>query len=347
MLAAYRRTGADLPFGDPVGAHDVGFEGYFWRITHPRDGWVAIVMLGVNRDRAGRPWGTVGLAAHPGGFVRTALVGHAEAARQGLRVRAGATRADARSLTMDLGDDARIDLRIAEPVAWPRRAFGGVGLAHAVPGLSQYWHPYLLDGTASGTARFGDLELDLAGARVYGEKNWGAGGFPERWWWGQAHGFARDDVCVAFAGGRAGVGRAQFDATALVVRVGDELIRIVRPLRPLDVRVDDEGWLLAGRTARHRVEMRGHANGTPPHLLPVPLPADRRHLEGAAAQHLAGEVELRVLRGRRTLFEGTSRLAGLERSTPAALNVTSAPLWGHRSDVQGDGAVLAPASTSS
>ena len=34
MLAAYRATGADPPFGDPRGYHGVGMEGYFWRITH-------------------------------------------------------------------------------------------------------------------------------------------------------------------------------------------------------------------------------------------------------------------------------------------------------------------------
>ena len=33
MLAAYRATGADPPFGDPRGYHGVGMEGHFWRIT--------------------------------------------------------------------------------------------------------------------------------------------------------------------------------------------------------------------------------------------------------------------------------------------------------------------------
>jgi hypothetical protein len=48
-------------------------------------------------------------------------------------------------------------------------------------------------------------------------------------------------------------------------------------------------------------------------VLPVPVPAQRRNLEGAAVQHLAGALHVRVARGARTVWEGTSELAGLER----------------------------------
>ena len=38
-LRLYRATGADLPFGDPLTAHGVAMEGYFWRFTdRPRNG---------------------------------------------------------------------------------------------------------------------------------------------------------------------------------------------------------------------------------------------------------------------------------------------------------------------
>jgi tocopherol cyclase len=150
---------------------------------------------------------------------------------------------------------------------------------------------------------------------AYAEKNWSNGGFPETWWWGQAHGFGDDgDACVAFAGGRAGVGALRMTATSLVVSAGGELVRLVRPLQPLRVAVDDAGWRLSGRTPGGvSVDVEGHANGTPPHLLPVPDPAARRHREGAAAQHLAGELHVTLRRRGRTLFSGTSTLAGLER----------------------------------
>jgi hypothetical protein len=224
-------------------------------------------------------------------------------------------RADACSLQVDLGPDARVDVRFEDAVHWPRGAFGGIGAAHAIPALSQYWHPHLLGGRVVGTATIGGRELDLDGAAVYGEKNWGRGGFPPAWWWGQAQGFAREDVCVAFAGGRAGVGRAQVLATSLVVRVGDDVVRAVRPLHPIRVEVGARGWRFRARTARHTIELEGQANGTPPHALPIPIAAERRNLEGAAAQYLASEVRLLVRRGRRTLFSGDSALAGLERGS--------------------------------
>ena len=185
MLAAYRRTGADLPFGDPRGYHGVGMEGHFWRLTRPAGGEVVIVIAAVCRDGRGRRWGMAALAAHPGGVVHAVTV----------------DAADERSLRVDLGPDARLDATFADALPWPRRAFGALGPAHVVPGLSQYWHPWLLRARVSGSARLGDETIDLDGAVAYAEKNWGAGGMPPAWWWGQAHGFDRPDVCVAFAGG--------------------------------------------------------------------------------------------------------------------------------------------------
>lgn len=318
MLSAYRRTGADLPFGDLLGAHGVGMEGYFWRITDVRAGVVAVVLLGVNRDEAGRAWGTVGLAVHPGGRQRVIVADHAEASASGLRVSAVCGRrlvckADNDGLRLDLGPDARLEVRFSRPLRWPASsAFGGVGPAQLVPGLSQYWHPHLLDARATGTLRLGDADVALDGT-AYGEKNWSRGGFPRHWWWGQAHGFDRDDVGVAFAGGKAGVGGVRVTGTALVVALGGDVLRFVRPLVPVRVAVDERGWRLVARGVRHRVIVEGHANGTAPHMLPVPVPAERRHLERAAAQHLAGELRLRVERGGRPVYDGVSRLAGLER----------------------------------
>ena len=309
MLAAYRATGADPPFGDPRGYHGVGLEGHFWRITQPRTGTVVVVILAICRDAGGRPWAMASLAAHPGGAVRSATLPAAWGAPRGLALRAGdAFAADERSLRVDLGPDARLQVSFAEPLAWPRRAFGALGPAHVVPGLSQYWHPWLLRARVSGSARVGDETIDLEGAVAYAEKNWGAGGMPPAWWWGHAHGFDRPDVCVAFAGGRAGLGPLRTTATALVVAVGDEVRTVVRPLRPLRVRVDERGWRLAGAG----IEVEAHADGAA-HLLPVPVPRERRRLDDWAPQHLAGTLRLSVRRRGRTLYQGTSELAGLER----------------------------------
>jgi tocopherol cyclase len=120
-------------------------------------------------------------------------------------------------------------------------------------------------------------------------------------------------VCVAFAGGLATLGSARLRATSIVVAMGGEVLRLVSPPAPLRVAVDERGWRLHARTARHRVEIEGHANGTAPHLLPVPVPAERRRRDGLSAMHLAGALHVRVRRGGRTLFQGSSALAGLER----------------------------------
>jgi hypothetical protein len=116
-------------------------------------------------------------------------------------------------------------------------------------------------------------------------------------------------VAVAFAGGRAGIGPLRATATALVACIGEELQTVVRPLRPLRVEVDERGWRLAGGG----VEVEAQADGVAPHLLPVPVPRERRRLDDWAPQHLAGTMHLRVRRRGRTVYEGTSHLAGLER----------------------------------
>jgi hypothetical protein len=309
MLAAYRRTGADAPFGDPRGYHGVGMEGHFWRITQPSAGVVVVAIVAISRDADGRPWAMASLAAHPAGAVRSATLPEAWAAERGLALRAGdAVVADERSLRIALADDARLEVAFADPLPWPRRAFGALGPAHAIPGLSQYWHPWLLRARVGGSARIGGAELDLDGAVAYAEKNWGAGGMPPRWWWGQAHGFDRPDACVAFAGGRAGLGRARTTATALVAALGNDVRTVVRPPQPLRVVADGRTWRLAGAG----IEVEGRVDGVAPHLLPVPVPHERRRLDDWAPQHLAGTLRLRVRRRGRTLYEGTSHLAGLE-----------------------------------
>jgi tocopherol cyclase len=338
MPAAYRATGADPPWGDPRGYHGVGMEGYFWRVTQPATGAVVVVLTAINRDAGGGTWGLVALAAHPGGFVRFATVTRIRADRRRLGVRleddAGhaVLAADDERLRVDLGADASADIAFEDRVAWPPRwAFGGIGPAQALPGLSQYWHPHLLGARVRGGAQAGDAAIDLDGATAYAEKNWGAGGHPPTWWWGQAHGFDRDDACVAFAGGRAALGPLRLPAaTSVVVALGGDVLRLVSPLAPLRVEVGDGGWRLRGRTARHRVEIEGHAGGTAPHVLPVPIPAERGRTEAQSAMHLAGTLHVRVRRGARTMFEGTSALAGLERglgplSAPPARDPTPGP----------------------
>jgi hypothetical protein len=308
FLTAYRRTGADPPFRDPRGHHGVAMEGYFWRIADAHSAIVAFT--GISRDGAGASWGTIGLAAHPGGFVRTAVVQEAWADPRALAVRVGEhLRADGHGLEVDLGPGARLRARFDEVAGWPRRVLGGVGAAQLIPGLGQYWHPHMLGGRVTGAAELGDRKVDLAGMRAYGEKNWTPydHGFPAVWWWGQAFPDG-DDACVALAGGRLlGLG-----AGAVVVRIGEELIHATGPPAPLRMRLGDGTWRLQARTARDVITVDGVAEG-PPYRLPVPVPRERRAEQDVSAMHLAGRLHVRVRRGRRVRYDGVCSAAGLEQ----------------------------------
>ena len=321
----YRRTGATPPFGDPAHYHGVAMEGYYWRFTDRARGRVVVALLGVSRDRDGEEWGTVALAARSGAtgsLLREVVAERAWADPRGLAVTAHhdgreVFAADRDRVRVDLGPGARVEVALRDARRWPASSpFGGIGPAQALPALSQYWHPHLLGGRARGRLELDGATWVLDDAAAYAEKNWGDGhGFPPAWWWGQSHGFAREDACVAFAGGRAGVGPLQVVATSLVVALGDDVHHAVRPFVPMRVAVDDHGWVLRARTPRGTLEVEAHAAPGEAHVLPVPVPAERRTIPGAR-QHLTGRLRARVERPRgRLVWEGESELAGLERGS--------------------------------
>jgi len=310
LLEAYRRTGADPPFGDPRRAHGVRFEGYYWRFTDVAAGRVVIVLCGLSHDAAGS-WALVALAAHPEGLVRSAMVPVASADRHSLGIEAGGVlRGTADALHVDLGPDAWLDVALHDPRPWPQRVFGGIGPAQIVPGLPQYWHPHLLGARVAGEARLGNTTVALADATAYAEKNWGPA-FTEHWWWGQAQGFPGADSCVAFAGGRIALGPLGGAPTSVVLRIEDRLLRLTPPLARMTAAVGEAGWRIRARSARYALEVEGAAAGAPA-VLPVPVPGARA-VEDRSHHHLAGRMRVTLRRGRRVVFAGESGLAGLER----------------------------------
>ena len=292
MLGSYRRSGADPPFVDPARAHGIGMEGYYWRFSDAASGRAVIALCGVCDGE----WAVVAVAAHPGGFLRWAIVERTQVDFSRLGVRAGDVLAgDMTSLRVRL-DGAHIDAAIEPEQPWPRRAFGALGPAQMIPGLGQYWHPHLLRGTATGTTSFGPLP-----GTVYGEKNWGARFAPD-WWWGQANdvGEAR---CVAFAGGRLAVGAP----TAIVVALEDRVLRLSPPLTKVVTSTAPGRW----RIRAGDVTIEAEAEPSAAHVLPVPVLGERR-AELRSHQHLAGRLRIEI-RGR---FSAETQLAGLERGTP-------------------------------
>jgi hypothetical protein len=303
----YRRSGANLPTGDPLPSHGAQMEGYFWRITDVARSRVVVVLCGINRHADG-DWATVAIATEPGGFVRSSVLANARSRRDTLLVTAGdgAFRATANDVHVDLGDGAVVDLSIARAVGWPH-ALGGGGIFSAVPFLGQYWHPHILGGSASGDAQIGDERWEFDDAEIYAEKNWGAG-FPERWWWGQAQGFERRDVCVAFGGGRLTAGPVAITVGGAVVRVGDDILRFAPPFSTVRSSSDGTHWEVVARGHRCTLRLAGVGIGAP-HVLPVPLPAERRNVD-TDFEFLAGRMTIELSGAIR--YSGESHLAGLE-----------------------------------
>jgi tocopherol cyclase len=280
----YGRTGATLPFADPAREHGVAMEGTFWRFTEAAR--VTIVLHGRCLAPDGA-WSLVCVAAHPGGFVDWAIGDHITSEAGRLRVRL---------------PRAQLDAAWSVDQPWPR-AFGGLGPAQVVPGLAQYWHPHLLAGAATGTVTLDGAATPLTGT-VYGERNWGSR-FPGHWWWGQAH---VDAATVAFAGGRT-LGQAP---TAVVIAVGGRVIRLAPPLARVVTATAPGRWRVRAGT----VELEAEADPAAAHVLPVPVPAERRVVM-RSRQHLAGRLALTVHRRGGVVFRGETELAGLERGVPA------------------------------
>ena len=78
LVNAYRRTGADIPFGNPLPSHGTEMEGWFWRVSDEASGRVLIALCSVNRHPDG-DWSTTAVGVHPGGVVRSAALSGARA----------------------------------------------------------------------------------------------------------------------------------------------------------------------------------------------------------------------------------------------------------------------------
>lgn len=310
LVNAYRRTGADIPFGNPLPSHGTEMEGWFWRVSDEASGRVLIALCSVNRHPDG-DWSTTAVGVHPGGVVRSAALSGARAEDAPFRVtagdHAGTFTVGADRVRFELGD-LTLSMEFADRVLWPK-AFGGGGMFSAIPFLNQYWHPYYLGGRASGTVAYAGDSWTFENAKLYAERNWGAG-FPLRWWWGQAHDFGDADVCVAFSGGLLSLGPIARDVNGVVIRVGTKVIRMTPPLL-IRSRVGDIQWSIRGRSPRYEIELEGDGRHLPPHVLPVPLPGERRNID-TDFEHLGGRLHCIVRESGRVLFEGTSELAALE-----------------------------------
>lgn len=291
MIDTWRRTGADLPYGDLGADRGTPFEGWYWRFSDPSSGRVVIALCGGMRT-----WALGAVAAHPGYAVDQGIAGAVREVITGpAALRAGSS---------------HVAAELTDVVPWPRRALGALGPAHLLPWMPQYWQPLVLRATAHGEALVRGERIAIDGWHAYHEKNWGPQ-FAGDWWWGQAH--VDEDADVAFAGGHL---KGPLAATAVVVRAGGEVIALAPPAL-VRTRLGEGTWSVRARSARDSVEIE--AEGGRPHVLPVP--AGDRVAEPRSHQVLAGRLAVTVRRGRRTLLRAESPLAGLERGFSAPRRV--------------------------
>ncbi len=234
-------------------------------------------------------------------------------------------------------------MTLTDRLPWPHPLFGGSSWFQTVAGLNQYWHPWLLGGRASGVVEVDGDRWEFADAQVYGEKNWGKGGFPDSWWWGQAHGFAEPDACVAFAGGEVHAGALRTEVTALVVRLPDGTVaRLGNPVTsPVTARVGEDTWQLRGRSAGWRIDVDAHAPLAAAHVLPVPLPAEHRNTPGAL-EHLSGDLSVTVRHRGRVLWRGTSHLRRARARRPGPCRGRTRATWGRTRPPLNQPAMISP-----
>ena len=314
LQRAVRATGADPPWSDPRPAHPgVALESWFWRFVTSAPG-AEVVLLAVTacHDEDGATWWSVTLAGRGprgGRHVGTHLVADAVASTSALSIVGDGLALGEDGLEVALGED-RLAVRFADRHDWPAGRLGGLGLGHVVPRLTQYWHPHLLGATVTGRAVLGGRTVVLDGATAYGEKNWGRGGTPPGWWWGQGA-LPAEDAVVAFAGGTLRFGPARVDATALAARVGDTVLSCTPPLGRLHARRLGDRWRVAGRDGAWTVQVDGRTRTTP-FVFQVPVAGGPRRTAPLSHQHQDAELAIEVRRRGALVVAGTAELAGLE-----------------------------------
>ena len=219
--------------------------------------------------------------------------------------------ADERSLHVDLCEDGRLDVDLLRPAALAaarvRRARAGAGRAWPQPVLAPVAPARA---RSAGSARVGDATIDLDGAVGLRREELGRGRHAAGVVVGPGARLRPTPTCAS----PSPAGAPAWAASGPRRRRSwwPSATRCAASCAPC-ARCASPSTSAAGAWPAAGIEVEAHADGVAPHLLPVPVPHERRRLDDWAPQHLTGSLRLSVRRGGRTLYEGTSALAGLER----------------------------------
>lgn len=302
---------------NPNGVHELSgtpqFEGWYYRATDPSSGesWVIITAYWLDSAGVGRSFIELiqGSTGHTYKRVFEGVDVKAYQASPGeFALRIGEVYFSAESIYGGFVDEGGAEINFALELDacayWgapkDERNRWTMGWATEVFGPPLKWHVHHLKGEVSGQisvipAGRSPLVVELSGAPLHQEKNWG-NAFPKRWVWLQSNVFEdRPDVAFAAAGGPVFGFDLSPSGYMMGLRIQDRFYnwRTQDGHNFKDVRFETDResglavWTLRAESLRYRADIR--ATGAISELIAVDVPADGG-LAFGAFEHLSAEL---------------------------------------------------------
>ncbi|MEB3829066.1 tocopherol cyclase family protein [Phormidium sp. CCY1219] len=324
------------------------FEGWYYRVTLPRDRQTFAFMYSIEDPAGNSPysgggaqilgpddeylcrtfpdvrgfwasatalalghWGKTDLRLKPQYLEPTKFARHLEQGYQ-------ATARWHQGQLFDPGTQRRCKWEYAiQPIyGWGDRFRGQLstaGLFSFFPIFEPGWQILMAHGLATGWIEWGDRRYEFTEAPAYSEKNWG-GAFPEKWFWINCNCFDEEpDLALTAGGGRRGVLWWMESVALICFHYRGAFYEFVPWNSQVSWNIDPWGrWEMQATKGDLQVEVRANADlpGTP---LRAPT---QQGLAIACRDTMKGEVML-TLRSRvggqwRTLLQAQSSLCGVE-----------------------------------
>jgi tocopherol cyclase len=227
------------------------------------------------------------------------------------RIQVGDNRFSLEGMTLRL-PELRADLRFSQAARWPSSLFSpsSMGPYAFLRFLECYHGIILLSARAEGGAGGGEI----AGGRIYVEKDWGVS-FPRAWVWMQSSCFTPPAVLTCSIA-RVPLRRRTFTGFILGLLIGQTLYRFTTYNGAVltRLRVSSSDVEIAVRRGKQTLKLR--SSRMPGAPLAAPLEGA---MQGRIEETLAAEIEVELAENGQTRFHETGRHAGLEVIRPDEL----------------------------